>query len=78
LQESFNKGLYICYAGGGFNVFEGLVDGLRATHFLFHLLPHESIPEFINHKFLSPVHFGRVLVFTGSGLSNLCVLALAF
>ena len=78
MQESFHKGLHICDAGGCFNVFEGLVNGLRATHFLLHLLPHEGVPEFINHEFLSPIYFGRVLIFTGGSLSNLCVLALAF
>lgn len=76
LQETLDKGVDVGDAGGGLDLLEGFVNGLRAAHFLFHLFTHESVPKLVDHEFVAPLKLRRVLVLTRSGLGNLLVPAL--
>lgn len=77
-QELSDHLLHISNTSCCLDCLEGLINGLRLSHFLFHLLSHEGVPELLNVEVLSHLQLGGVLVLICSGLCNFLVPSLSF
>jgi hypothetical protein len=51
---------------------------LRVSHFLFHLLSHESIPQFLNVQVFSHFKLRAIFILIGCCFSNFLISSLSF